>query len=176
MDDRQANLDFARVAIGLLGQTSDAAEILDLDALYSSNSDRIFGLLSPEAATIRVPAPGSDIEREFAAAFEGSKSVIIVDSLNTFYHLISQDDGSSRSRKLNFAVASLGHLARTNDKAVILSMYRREGSARWGTGRSISGLSDMTSSVEARGQDLKIRVERGVGWEGGAFSIRIPSG
>jgi len=65
-------------------------------------------------------------------------------------------------------------LARTNGKAVILSMYRREGFARWGTVRSISGLSDLTASVEARGRELLIRLERGPGWEGGVFSTRIP--
>ena len=177
LEDRMANLDFARSVISLLGQTPDAAEILDLDAFYASNADRIFKSNgSPSPVTLRVPEPGADIEEELAAMFQGDQGVIIVDSLNSFYHLISQEDGSSRSRKMNFAIAALGYLARTNAKTVLLSMYRREGFARWGTGRSISGLSDITASVDTRRQELLIKAERGPGWEGGVFSTRIPSG
>ena len=176
LEDRQANLDFARTVIGLLAQTPNTAEIFDLDALYASNADRIFKSLTSPTVTLRVPEPGTNIEEGFAATFEGDQGVVIVDSLNSFYHLISQEDGSSRSRKLNFAIAALAYLARTNAKAVLLSMYKREGFTRWGTGRSISGLSDITASVDTRGQELLIRAERGPGWEGGVFSTRIPSG
>jgi hypothetical protein len=177
LEDRLANLNFARSVISLLTQTSEAAEILDLDALYASNADDIFRLPgSPATLTIRVPEPGADIEEEFAAMFEGDQRIIIVDSLNSFYHLISQEDGSSRGRKLYFAMAALTYLARTNARTVLLSMYRREGLARWGSGRSISALSDITASVDTRNQELLIRAERGPGWEGGVFSTRIPSG
>jgi hypothetical protein len=176
LEDRRANLDFARSVICLLAQTPAAVEILDLDAFYASNADCIFRpLCSPTTAILRVPEPGADIEEDFAAMFESNQGVIIVDSLNSFFHLVSQGDGSARSRKLNFAIAGLTYFARTNARAVILSMYRREGFARWGTGRSISGLSDITASVGTNGRELLIRAERGPGWEGGVFSIRIPS-
>jgi len=176
LEDRPTNLDFARSVMGLVAQIPDTAEILDLDAFYASNSEQIFRPPTPPTvATLSVPEPGMDIEGEFAAMFEGTQGVVIVDSLNSFFHLISQDDGSSRSRKLNFAIAGLTYLARTNAKAVILSMYRREGFTRWGTGRSISSLSDITASVYTNGQDLTIRAERGPGWDGGVFSTRIPS-
>jgi len=177
LEDRLANLDFARSVVNLLAETPDSAQILDLDALYASNADRIFrSLNSPSAVTLRVPEPGADIEEELAAMFEGNQGIMIIDSLNSFYHLISQEDGSSRSRKLNFAIAALAYLARTNVKAVLLSMYKREGFGRWGTGRSISTLSDITASVDTRGQELLVRTERGPGWAGGVFSTRIPSG
>jgi hypothetical protein len=177
LEDRLANLDFARSVVNLLAETPDSAQILDLDALYASNADHIFRSLdSPSAVTLRVPEPGADIEEELAAMFEGNQGIIIIDSLNSFYHLISQEDGSSRSRKLNFAIAALAYLARTNVKAVLLSMYKREGFGRWGTGRSISTLSDITASVDTRGQELLVRTERGPGWAGGVFSTRIPSG
>ena len=176
LEDRLANLDFARSVINLLAQTSDAAEILDLDAFYASNADRIFRSLGSAATvTLRVPEPGANIEEELASMFEGNQGVLIIDSLNSFYHLISQEDGSSRSRKLNFAIAALAYLARTNAKAVLLSMYRREGFTHWGTARSISNLSEITASVSTRRQELLIKAERGHGWEGGAFSTRIPS-
>jgi len=179
LEDRQANLVFARTVIGLLGQTGDACAVVDLDAFYSSNSDLIFGALGHPAAratAIRIPEPGADIEGEFSAIFEAPQKVVIVDSLNSFYHLVSQEDGSSRSRKLTFAVASLSYFARANGKAVILTMYRREGFTHGGTGRSISSLSDMTASVGVRGTEMTVKGERGSGWPGGRLSIRIPSG
>jgi len=177
LEDRQANLDFACTVIGLLAQTSHTAEILDLDAFYASNSNRIFRFLGSSAkATLRIPEPGAVVESEFAKVFECDEEVVIIDSLNSFYHLISQEDGSSRNRKLNFAIASLAYLARTNGRAVILPMYRRENLGRWGNARSISSLSDITASVDTRRQELLIKVERGPGWEGRVFSTRIPSG
>jgi hypothetical protein len=179
MEGRRANVDFARTLMELASRRGDAATIFDLDAFYSSNSHRIFADLATSflsTATVRVPEPGSVVEAELAALFGCRQKLIVIDSLNTLYHLISLEDGSSRSRKLSFALAGLGYLARTNAKAVVLSMYRREGFTRVGAGRSISSLSDLTASVSIRGDEVTFRSERGGGWPGGRFSIRIPSG
>jgi hypothetical protein len=177
VDGRETNTQFARTVMGLLSAASGGCAVLDLDAFYSSGSDRIFSALdgaAAETSVLRVPEPGSDTENEFSTLFELQQKVIIVDSLNSLYHLISLDEGSSRSRKLAFAVASLSYMARTNGKTVIMTMYRREGFFRRGTGRSISGLSDVTSSITVRGSELVARCERGSAWPGGAFSTRIP--
>jgi hypothetical protein len=177
LEGRRANLDFARALMGLLAEAGSACAILDLDALYSSNADTIFDRLSrasAEASTIIVPEPGADIETELARLFGSTQRAIVIDSLNSLYHLISREDGSSRSRKLAFAVAALSYLARTNDTAVVLTMYRREGFMRYGTGRSISALSEITASVDVRGTELVIRTERGQAWPGGRYSTRIP--
>jgi len=177
LDGRLSNLDFARTLAGLLAQTGDSCTVLDLDAFYSSNSDQIFSLLAPldpRESTIRIPEPGSDIEGELSKLFEARQRVVIIDSLNSLHHLISLEDGASRSRKLTFTVASLSYFARANGKAVILAMYRREGFYRSGKGRAISNLSDITASVGIRDGELTIRNERGPAWPGGRFSTRIP--
>lgn len=178
LDSRQANLDFARAIIGVLSQTGDSGAIIDLDAFYSSNSEIIFRPLDQSAAgatVIHVPEPGADIAGEFSTFFGVLQRVIIIDSLNTLYHLISLNDGSSRSRKIAFAVASLSYFARTNAKAVLLTMYRREGLTRGGSGRPIASLSDAAISVDTNGRELALRSDRGSVWPGGRFSIRIPS-
>lgn len=177
LEGRQANLEFSRAVVGLLAGGGDACAILDLDAFYSSNSDRILSSLTTASArstTIRVPEPGSDVEGALATLFGAQQKVVIIDSLNSLYHLLSQEDGSSRNRKLTFAVASLSYFARTNGKAVILTMYRREGFTRPGTARPISGFSDVTAAVDVRGDELTIRSERGSAWPGGRFSTRSP--
>jgi hypothetical protein len=179
LESRRANLEFARAVVALLAKAEAPCAVFDLDAFYSSNADRIFKQLTGETARssiIRIPAPGSDVEGEFAGLFEVQPPVVIIDSLNSFYHLLSVDEGSARSRKLNFAVASLSYLAKTNAKAVVLSMYRREGLQGSGSGRSISSLSDVTASVEVIGPELQVVCERGTAWAGGRYSIRSPSG
>ena len=179
LEGRQANLAFARTVVGLLASARVACAVLDLDAFYSSNSDIIFssmGELTAGSSVIRVPTPGADVEVQLSGLFEVQQQVIILDSLNSLYHLISLEDGSSRGRKLTFALSSLSYLARANGKAIVLSMYNREGSYGSGTGRSISSLSDVTALVDASGPELKIRCTRGPAWPGGEFSSRIPSG
>ncbi len=175
LDGREANLGFARSVLGLLAEAGGSCAVLDLDAFYSSNADVVLPSLpkaTADSTVVFVPEPGADIEEEFAKLFESGQKVVVVDSLNSLYHLVSQEDGSSRSRKLTFAVAGLSYLARTNGKAVILTMYRREGLTRSGTGRSISSLSDVTASAEVRGNELILRVERGQAWPGGRYSTR----
>jgi len=177
LEGRQANLVFARTIIGLLAHENEGCAILDLDAFYSSSSLTIFSHLAPaeaQATTIRVPEPGSDVEEELSRIFAARQSVMIIDSLNSLYHLISTEDGKSKSRKLSFAVAGLSYFARTNGKAVILTMYRRERLARSGTTRSISNLSDLTASVDVSESELTAKSDRGPAWPGGKFSIRIP--
>lgn len=178
LDSRQANLAFAGVVVGLLARARTPCTILDLDAFYSSNSDRIFPSMDASTAgstEIRVPQPGLDVEREFSRLFEAGQKVVIIDSLNSLYHLVSLEDGNSRSRKLSFALASLSYMARTNEKVVVLSMYRREGVSRAGTGRSISSLSEATVAVAVRGEKLDMAVGHGAVWPGGGFSIRTLS-
>jgi len=176
MEGRQENLGFARTAMHALATASLSCVIFDLDAFYSSNAEVIFAELPGDTSSfiVNVPAPGSDIESEFSALFGTEQKVVVIDSLNSLYHLISAGDVSSRGRKLMFALACLSQFARSNGVTVILCMYRREGFARSGKGRSISTLSDIAASVGIRGPYLEIRTERGPAWPGGAYSSRVP--
>ncbi len=176
LDGRQANLALARTMMGFLSGEEGGCAVLDLDAFYVSNADRIFALLggSAKSSSVIVPPPGADTEAEFSKLFEARQQVLIIDSLNSLYHLISQEDSGFRTRKLTFAVASLSYFARTNGKVVILSMYRREGFLRPGTGRSLSTHSDVAASVDVRDGEITMRNERGSVWPGGRFSSRIP--
>ncbi|MDG7008594.1 MAG: hypothetical protein JRN06_10190 [Nitrososphaerota archaeon] len=176
VDGRETNVKFARTLASSIARSNLSCAIFDIDALYSSNADIVFGGLTYDAGsfTVRVPAPGSDIEAEFSLLFRTSQNVVVIDSLNSLYHLISMEDGSSRGRKLMFALESLSQYARSNGSAVILSMYRREGFARPGRGRSISNLSDVTTSVSANGNGIEMKTERGSAWPEGGFSSRIP--
>jgi WD40 repeat protein len=177
VDDRQTNLSFAKSIISLATIAVGGCAIFDIDAFYSSNSDGILSALPSSAAgstRVYVPEPGVRIETVLPRFFKIESGVFIVDSLNTLYHLFSSSGASSRSRKLAFAVTSLSYLARTNEKTVLLTMYRREKAVRTGGGRSISDLSDTSVSVEAAGSELLMRCKRGAAWPDGMLSLRIP--
>lgn len=178
LNDRAANLTFARATVGLLAAAGGGCVVLDLDAFYSSNSESIFGPLpstSTNSFLIMMPRPESEVEEDFSKLFGVGTDVTIVDSLNSLYHLLSGEDGVYRGRKLSFAVAALSYAARVGGRTAMFVMYRREGFSRRGAGRSISSLSDVTVEVEASGQELIFKCERGTAWPGGRFSIRSPS-
>jgi len=177
IDSRQANLLFAKSITSLTAMTACGCAIFDIDALHSSNSDGILSALPASVAgstRVYVPEPGSRVETELPRLFMAESGILIVDSLNTLYHLFSSSGVSSRSRKLAFAVTSLSYLARTSGKAVLLTMYRREKTMRTGGGRSISDLSDTTVSVEVTGSGLLMKCKRGTAWPEGKFALRIP--
>lgn len=103
--------------------------VLDLDAMYSSNSDFIFGHLSEEEANsieLLVPKPGSDLQAEMAQAVSFDRNhLLIVDSFNSLFHLLPARGRSSRSRNLAFIMAFFSFLARTDGRTVVITKYRR---------------------------------------------------
>ncbi len=160
----------------MMALTGDGCAVLDLDALYSSNSDHIFGRLPAAAARstiIHLPKPDSSVETELTKLFATDSKVLIIDSLNSMHHLLSSDDARSRSRKLAFAIASLSYLARTDRKAVLFTMYRREKPVRTGAGRSITDLTDLTVSVAVNESEMSMECERGSAWPGERFSFPV---
>lgn len=176
VDGRDANVLLARTLVGSVASGGRSCVVLDLDALYSSHADLVFGGLADGSGrlTVRVPAPGSDIEAELASLFRSREQAVVIDSLNSLYHLVSTEDGRSRGRKLMFVFSSLSQFAKANGVAVIFTMYRREGSAKPGRGRSMAGLSDATASVGIRDGTVEMRVEKGSAWPGRVFFSRIP--
>ena len=178
LDDRDSNLTLAKVIADLLSRTGDRAGILDLDSLYSSNSDSVFGQIRPphgQSIAIHIPSPETRMEEEFLAVFDDGLSVILIDSLNTLYHALPSNEGASRGRMLSYAVASLSAFAESSGSAVVLTMYRREKLGESGKGRPMSDLSDATVRVSYdSGPSISFICQRGVLWPGGTFSTRIP--
>lgn len=175
LGDRQDSLDFARTVAWLGARADGGCVILDLDALYSSDADIIFPRAPGTNTTVRTPSPEAEVDSDFATLFSAPEEIVVIDSLNSLYHLMSAEDGRSRGRKFTFAMASLSFWAKTDGKAVVMSMYRRETFGRSQTNRSISNLSDVTASVALRGNELTVRADRGKAWPGGRWSIPIPS-
>jgi hypothetical protein len=177
LEGKKTNLAFARAILYHLTRNGHQCTVLDIDALYSSNSDYVFAPLSErqaQAVEVLVPNPESDLESSIAAllASESSKTIII-DSLNSLYHLFSTGGSSLRGRKLAFVMACFSYISRTERRAVLITMYQRESTTRIGGGRQISGLSDHTISAELGGNALTLRYNRGYPQSGGIFYLPI---
>ncbi len=177
VDGRDTDLAFARAVLPHLVRDGGRCVVLDVDALYSSNSDYIFAPLTEQqsqAVDVIVPDPGSDVEADIALlAGAGSGKTIIVDSLNSVYHLLSSGGASFRGRKLTFVMACMSYLARTERKTVMATMYRRERTMRFGGGRQISDMSDLTFSVRHEAGSLELRCVRGRPLSGKSFSLPV---
>ena len=176
--ERWTNLTFARSVLATLIWKRRPCTILDIDALYSSNSDYVFGLLSEEetrSIEIVVPRPGSDTMAEIADLLGSSPDrALIIDSLNSLYHLLSTNGHSSKNRNLAFVLALLSFVARTEKKAVFFTMYQRDKSINLRREKPISHLSDFTVVVSAKKGALSLKCERGSVWPGGALVIPNP--
>lgn len=170
---RGENLALARLILSAVSAIGATCTILDVDALYSSNPDAtLSGMTWRTAArtTVVVPEPGGAMEVEVARLSSCESSVVVVDSLNSLYHLFEGED--TRSRKLSFGVAALTYSSRASGKATILTAYGRK--TPHSSGRSISDLSDCTVLVRAAGHDILLKCVRGSLWSGGTLSLRGP--
>lgn len=178
VDGRRTNLAFARSALFHLAREQRSCVVLDIDALYASNSDFIFTPLTDAQAQgteVIVPGPDADMEDAILNVFgSGSEKMIIIDSLNTLFHLLSTGGRSSRGRKLSFAMACLSYVAKVEKKAVLFTMYQRERASQFGRSKNISDLSDLTISASLTGTTLALKCTRGSAWPGGEFSLPTP--
>lgn len=173
VDGRKANLALARALLWCASVNREPCTVLDIDALYSSNSGSLFGWLPPgfsKTVEITVPEPGSNLDSEIASLTGSARTgVTIIDSLNSLYHMLAAWDRRAGTRKVSLIIAFLSYLARANRGATMFTLYRRENPSR--TGGSISELADVTVSVQLHGSKIRFECDRGMAWSGGVFSL-----
>lgn len=171
---RADNLAFARSMLPRAVGATGACTIFDADALYASNAEYVMVPLADSARQVEVvvPEPDSDLEAELAQLLGAARDgALVLDSLNSLYHLLPAGGRSSKSRNLAYTMALLAYLAREEGRTVLLTMYERDRTARFGRGKSISELSDITTSVRPSLGALTMRCERGTAWPGGTFTL-----
>jgi hypothetical protein len=179
VEGRAANLAFAREVVAHCVREGGVCAVLDIDALYASNSDSILGGFTVEQARsveVVVPEPGSPIEKSvLEIAASGQRRTVVIDSLNSLYHLLSVGARSHRVRELSFIVAMLSYLARVEASAVVMTMYRRERDLRFNRGPGISGLSDAAFTVIPAGGSMRLRCDSEWPGRGRLFDLSATS-
>jgi hypothetical protein len=149
VDGRRTNLALAKSMLSHLVKRSQSCIVLDVDALYASNSDYIFGPLSDDDVQrieLLVPEAGSNLRDEIGQLLGiDAQRVLVIDSLNSVFHLLPAERHGSRNRGLAFVLSLLSYLARVEGRTTFLTMYQR--GAGSGGKNPISELSDLTINV-----------------------------
>jgi hypothetical protein len=138
--------------------------ILDVDATYSSNSSYVLSRLTErqsQEVSIVVPDLQSTLGPELAMVSEGAARTIMIDNLNSMFHLLSADGEGYGGRRLAFVISWLSYLARTENVAVIFTMYQRESSIRIGRNSRISDVTDSTVTVSSKEGKIRLKGDRG---------------
>ncbi len=176
VNDRQTNLSLMKGMTAAATTAARGCTVLDIDAFFSSNSYEILACLPPAAAKsvcIHVPDTFANTESEFSKVFKTDSEVIMVQSLNTLYHLFQSSGVGSRTRKVAFAMICLAYFAKASGKVVMVIMYGRDKVMKIGGGGSISDFADATVLVEDSRHGLSLKCGRGMLWPEGEFHLRL---
>jgi hypothetical protein len=175
--DRISNLALGRLLLSSLEASGKTCTILDIDAFYSSNSDLLaknVPLGQTENVLLYIPEVGAGAEDIVLRLFnERRPDSVIIDNLNSLFHLFSFDGRSSASRKFAFLMDLLSYLARSNNVGVMTTMYERERPVPRRRARSFSGIGDISLTVRHAQGWLTLRCDSCEGWPDGALSFPI---
>ena len=179
LDNRTTDLLFSRFLLSCLVRTRNEALVADINAFYSSNAQRI----APESDALQsislsLPPPGFAVEPWLIDFLIGAAdaAVVVLDDLNTLYHLLSFDGSKRTGNRISFLMALTSFLARTRLQTIISKVYARNRpiqNSRRGA-RSLDRLGDLGVAVEYEASELTFTSKNGSGWRGGGtFSVRI---
>jgi hypothetical protein len=180
--DRLVNLSLSTLILTCVTAAGAACEVVDMDAFYASNSDLLSAALPREGlerVSLYVPKVGTSgddlVMKLFDRGQQPHKDILILDDLNTLFHLLSSDNSSSAGRKLAFLIALQSFVRRTNRTTALATVYEREKPIPGRRSKSFSELADTNVSVAHSGDELILKCERGAAWPGGTLSFPILS-
>ena len=179
LDNRATDLLFSRFLLSCLVRTRNEALVADINAFYSSNAQRIApGFDALQNINLSLPPPGFAIEPWIVDFLIGGAdaAVVILDDLNTLYHLLSFDGSKRAGNRISFLIALTSFLARTRLQTIISKVYSRNRPVQNGRrgARSLDRLGDLGVAVEYEANVLTFTCKKGSGWRGdGTFSVRV---
>src|SRR5712691_3341525 len=178
VDNRATDLLFSRFLLGCLVRTRNEALVADINAFYGSNARRV----APESDALQnislsLPPPSFAVEPWIIDFLIGAvdAAVVILDDLNTLYHLLSFDGSKRAGNRMSFLMALTSFLARTRRQTIISKVDARNRpiqNSRRGA-RSLDRLGDLRVSVEYQANELTFTSKNGRGWRDGTFSVRV---
>jgi hypothetical protein len=179
LDDRATDLLFSRFLLGCLVRTRKEAIVADINAFYGSNAQRI----APESDALQninlsLPPPGFAVEPWIVDFLIGAAdpAVVILDDLNTLYHLLSFDGSKRAGNRVSFLIALTSFLARTRPQTIVSKVYARNRPIQNGRRgeRSLDRLGDLGVAVKYEASELTFTCKNGGVWRGdGTFSARV---
>src|SRR5437667_7944156 len=179
LDNRATDLLFSRFLLSCLVRTRNEALVADINAFYGSNAQRIAPGSDASKIRLSLPPPGFDVEPwivDFLIDAADDAAVVILDDLNTLYHLLSFDGSKRAGNRMSFLIALTSFLARTRPQTIISKVYARNRPIQNGRrgARSLNRLGDLGVAVEYEARKLVFTCKNGSGWRGdGTFSLRV---
>jgi hypothetical protein len=179
LDDRATDLLFSRFLLGCLVRTRKEALVADINAFYGSNAQRIApGSDALQNINLALPPPGFAVEPWIVDFLIGAAdpAVVILDDLNTLYHLLSFDGSKRAGNRISFLIALTSFLARTRPQTIVSKVYARNGPIQNGRrgARSLDRLGDLGVAVKYEASELTFTCKKGSVWRGdGTFSARV---
>jgi hypothetical protein len=172
--ERSAGLQLGGLVTSCLSAVNSPYAVLDLDAFYASERDGMRNGNPPngfDQARFVIPEVGSSVS-DALLGFIGisDAKVLILDNLNSLYHLLSSEQQASAARKLAFTTAVMSQIARTNGVAILCTVYEREGPRRVSKQRSLTEGGDATVVVSLDEGKLFLTCRSGSLWPSGTFS------
>jgi hypothetical protein len=180
LHDIQAKTQLSRFILDCARLQSLDMTILDTDAFYSSNIDKLIdhgddGIQSIPQAEVLLLSEGDFEVTSLLPLISSNRRLIIIDDLNSLYSLAT--DGV-KSNQLRILMKLLSYNARLNDSWVIAAAYRTElttaagGSRQEKTNRrSLTALGDLLVETYSRDGSLKLKSELPGYWPGNEFEL-----
>ncbi len=175
LDSKETDLLFSRFLLNCLASTKNGGSIADINAFYSSNAERVAPRSDAPSVIIHLPPPTFVVEPWIIDfLIRADEAVVILDDLNTIYHLLSFDSSKRVGNRMSFLMGLASFLARTRRQTIISKVHvlKRPILNRRGA-RSLDRLGDMGVSAESRADELTFRSRSGMGWRDGVFSVRV---
>jgi hypothetical protein len=182
LHDIQAKTQLSRFILGCARLESLDTTILDTDAFYSSNIDKLidenggdnFIQSMPRGEVLLLPEGDFEVT-SLLPLVSSNRQLIIIDDLNSLYSLAT--DGA-KSNQLRILMKLLSYNARMNDSWVIAAAYRTELTTAGGGSRqeksnrrSLTALGDLLVETYYRDGSLKLKSELTGYWPGNEFEL-----
>jgi hypothetical protein len=174
VDGRESHTRFAEFILGCICKAKKKAIVIDVDAIYASHNRIFTSQLARECLeniTLWIPADNS-IQALLTSTAFSSYEVLLIDDLNTIYHILSLQDGSGIQRLVSMS-KMLSYFCRENRTAVILTVYSStERFARIGQ-RSLFRIGDLSVSMKFRDSEIQFTCNHGNAWKNNSFSAKV---
>lgn len=176
LKDRKAAIYLARLVLEYLTNTHSRSLIIDIDALYGSRMVNLGRRPISNSISLLTPLTDSKAWEWLVESFINifDRKVILIDNLNSLFHLLSLDDPNSAGNKLAIVLEFLAFLTRTQKKTIFATLYKRDIPFVSRRGKGIPNkISDMIVSVEIYDNKIYFEAVKGTPW-GSTFSYIIP--
>ncbi len=172
VDGRTSRILLAQFLLNCICVLNKKLLILDTNAFYASNSNLLVPRLGEDCLArvgLRIPAADT-IQTTLTSSVFSSYEFLIIDDLNTIYHLMSTENRSA-IRELTAMTRILSYFCRENGITVILVTYSAgEGLKKEVGKRSLFHMGDVSVSTKIDNNKIQFTCDHGEAWLNNTFS------